>query len=627
MLKFFRKYNKILLAVFMVLLMVVFIGGSALTALLTPRTNLVVAETNLGVIKSRDQQRARNTTNILGVLGIPWQRPLGGTGEPIELVDWILLTREAAQFETQIGPEAVEANLGVGRDQLDLLARRLGVKTDRVLVAMSEFISVQIAARAIVGTTVPSSAEVRATARDVLDKVRVNAVLLPAEAFIDDTDEFTDEETETQLTAYRDAEPGSGLSFGYYVPPKLSAQYIKIDPDVIAEHIGIPNLEKKAKRYFEENREKNPAFKRPVERPEEAEGPVQEQSPYLEWEEAKDEAIATVRRQEAEEAAANIANWVLQYDAERWFDAERGTDGYKTTPESVATPDHYHDLLERIPATIAFPNAVSVVQTDFFAKEEAVAVADIGKAVYRPQTTAWQPFGKLAFLTKPIVPEVPRGEGTTFSDYLALFQTCPYALTDSESNRYVFRIIDSKPGHPAESVDEVRDRIVTDLRLLRGWEVAMARAEGLRSCSPDITLQEAFESDEGLIALQEMGERVGFFESPPVARFRSAAQAATGRNQPTAYIDFNMGSVPNEVIDRWFELEDAWERTAVYELKDRATIMVMEWVETQRGRYDEFDEKREEIARQLTENRRREAIASWFDKEQIRARNGFQLAQ
>ena len=207
MLKFFRKYNKILLAVFMVLLMVVFVGGSALQALLTPRTNLVVAETNLGPITSRDQQRANFVTNVLGTLGIPWPRPYGAVAEPIELVDWILLAREARQFETEIGPEAVQASLGAafGHDQLDLFSRRMGVKTGRILEAISEYISVQTAAQAIAGMTVPSSTEVRTTARDILDKVRVSTVLLPARAFADHTKDLG--------TAIPYIRPGRGETF------------------------------------------------------------------------------------------------------------------------------------------------------------------------------------------------------------------------------------------------------------------------------------------------------------------------------------------------------------------------------------------------------------------------------
>ncbi len=51
MMKFFRKYNKVLLAVFMALLMIVFVGGSALQSLLAPQRDPVLAESALGPVK------------------------------------------------------------------------------------------------------------------------------------------------------------------------------------------------------------------------------------------------------------------------------------------------------------------------------------------------------------------------------------------------------------------------------------------------------------------------------------------------------------------------------------------------------------------------------------------------
>ena len=59
MMKFFRKHNKKLLAVFMTLLMIVFVGGSALQGLLTPRANRVVANSKYGPISFIDQEAVR----------------------------------------------------------------------------------------------------------------------------------------------------------------------------------------------------------------------------------------------------------------------------------------------------------------------------------------------------------------------------------------------------------------------------------------------------------------------------------------------------------------------------------------------------------------------------------------
>ena len=85
MMKFFRKHNKELLVVFMAALMVVFVGGSALTSLLKPQgTNDVLAHSDLGDLTQRDLIQANAMTELLDRLGHSWQQPLGPLGtEPI----------------------------------------------------------------------------------------------------------------------------------------------------------------------------------------------------------------------------------------------------------------------------------------------------------------------------------------------------------------------------------------------------------------------------------------------------------------------------------------------------------------------------------------------------------------
>ncbi|MBU0717843.1 MAG: hypothetical protein KJ749_06300, partial [Planctomycetes bacterium] len=529
----------------------------------------------------------------------------------------------AEHLGTTVGTVAVEAYFrDSGREQINELARARRLKPSHILAAMQEYLSVQAAARAISASALPSTAEVRMVGRDLLEKVRVNAVMLPAAAFVDESGGFPEEEIEDHWSRYREAEAGEGLNFGYYVPPHLCIQYVKIDQGKIEQDVRVANLERNAKRYYDTNRMTDPAFRRPPEQmrlPPDVEGPLPILEPFLGWEEVKEAAIAAVRKQQAGEAVANLANWLSQYDAERWFDAPDTGDGYREPSEQVTRLEYYQEALERIPPTIAYREAVSVVQTDFFSQDEAGNVPDIGAAVYRPHTGPMLTFSDLAFRTKAIVPEMPSGEQIDRASFLSPFQSCPYPLVDSAGTTYLFRVVDSQPGHIAESVDEVRERVIAGLRLLHGFEAAKARAEGLRSCAPDVTLQDAYESDEALLALEAAD--VAFYESPALSRLK---QYQIGADDPEAmtYVGGGIGAVPTEVIEQWFELEHAWEHTAVIELRDRAMVMVVEWAETQRARNSEFVEQREQIANQLGGRRLQAAITDWFDPAQIRARSG-----
>ncbi|UCE60026.1 MAG: hypothetical protein JSU63_21610 [Phycisphaerales bacterium] len=631
MLKFFRKYNKMLLAFFMVLLMVVFVGGSALQGLLTPNVSRTVAESDLGSIGGEHFREAEAITRILGAMGMNWTQPMGPGHTPLEKVDWILLTREVQKYQTQASIPAVKA--GFQDENLDALidgvSRQLRVKPNHIYQAIAQYKSVQVAAQAVAGAAIPSAAEVRVAARDRLSKVKVRVVVLPAAAFADEQREFSEEELQEHWSKFSDAKPERGLNFGYYVEPALSVQYIKIDLGVLAEQIRIANHEKRAKRYFDESRESDPAFRRPPEEdaePDEAdlEGPPQSaqeepKSPYLDWEEAKAAAMDIVRRQHAEEAAERIAIWLCHYDAEEWLEVQRERTGYKPAPEKVASLDYYDRIVGQIPPTISYPEAVTVVKTDEFFRADVHEVEGIGFATYGSGRSGARPmpFATLAFRSQPVAEQVPFESGASYTDYLSQYQTCPYPLTDAEGNRYVFRPVSATPGHASESVDEVRERVVEDLQLLRGYELAQSWAQTLREYSVDGGLEEAYRADDELPDLFASPEVQGggLFDSSLVSRSES----------DRVWAGSGIGQVPNDVVEKWFALEDSADQLDIYELPDRATVLVAEWAESEPATLEEFEEMGEQLALQIRSRRAREVIADWLNPEHIRARNGLKV--
>ncbi len=633
MMKFFRKHNKELLAVFMVLLMIVFLGGSALNNLLTPRVNRVVAHTRLGDISYADQNTAKHLTEILERTGANWQTPIPffGPGEPITTTDWIILTREAE--ELGLASDAA-ASMNLPGD-LNEWSRLLRVKPSQIVRAHAQLHAIQQTAWAVASASSLSEAEILAAARNALEKVQVGVVMLPAAAFVDEAQEFTEGEINVQFEAYRETEPGVGLEFGYYVPPAVRVQYIRIDRDALADDVRVASPERKAKTYFEENQKADPAFRRS---PDALAGeefdpgfegpPLPPRSPFLSWEEAREAAIQIVREQEADGAAARIADWLVQYAAEPWIDAKRDPESrYKAVPERVGDLGYYDEIVKRVPRTIAYPDVMSTGVTEFFSQAEAGQVEGIGEASFRPEPGVVLSLGTLAFRGQGVVPQIPLEEGVNVSDYLADYQTCRYPIKDLDGNIYIFRVVDTHAGHVPESVEEVRDRVIADLRLKAGYEIAAARAESLRSCAESMTLVEAYESDAELVALKdtEFGGESGYFDPLPFSRTTEnqdpITSAGVGRD-----IGSGVGVVPREIVEKMFALADAEHKTQVFELPERATVMVVEWLETKQADGDEFAEKRESLAQRISMARMGGVIRDWLDPEQIRARNGFEIA-
>ncbi len=629
MMKFFRKHNKKLLAVFMVLLMIVFLGGSALDSMLRVSGNQDVATSRLGVITYFDHAWVEETAQILASLGLDWQRPLG-IQEPLESTDWILLVREAETLGLESDIERVQSGL-LDSEGVSEIARRLRKKPERILLALAEYNAIQDTALAIGSAITPSEATVLSGARSSLDKVKINIVLLPATALLDEEAECTEEQIQTQFEVYRDREPGAGLAFGYYVQPAVQVQYIKVDHEALSKSIRVVNLEKKAKEYYKERRDRREFLRPPDESDTDAsevEGPVQEKSSHLTWVEGRDIAEEGVRKLEATDLASRIADWLVRYLNEPWLSQERTEESYKIQPEDVARLEYYEQVLTRFPKSLTFPDAVSTGTTDFFARAEADDVPEIGKALFVSQRAgSYETFANLAFRTQTIVPEIPSGKGTNPSDYLATFQTSRYPLRDANRNVFLFRVVDCRPGHIPDSVEEVRQRVVDDVRLLQAYDEAVARAESLRSCGADLSLRDAYESDEDLVALKEIegGFDSGYYEVPAVA-LTSSYQAQIGQYGPNTAVGVTaLRTLPTDVLQECFGLEDAEPKTKVFELKDRAIVVVAEWAETQRGQASDFDSMREGFADGMIRWRERAAIGDWLKPDTIRARNQFAL--
>lgn len=622
MMKFFRKYDRVLLAVLLSLLMIVFIGGVALESALRPAPNFTVADSRLGEIGSRDQAHASGLTEVLQAIGMNWSKPVQGGYRPLEIVDWILLTREARQFSTPFDERAARAEMGAdGAQTIHRLARNLRTKPEIILEAISDLRSVRQATQAIASAAIPSAAQVRAAAKDVLDRVKVNAVVLPASAFVNEATTFTDAEIEAQWAPYKDVSKGEGLHFGYFLPLRLQTQFIVISINKIAEQLTIPNLEKKARKYFDEN--KGQFTRLSLGLPPDPNDP----SGAATWPEAKTRAIESVRKQVAKESASRIADWIVQYTSEAFADAERLKSGYRRAPVDVAVENYYNRLVENIPATIHFPDAVEIGEAFPFTQEEADIVVGLGQATHRAGAGEIHTFKSLAFRSEPAVPVIPEGEGASRSDFLSLWQTSPHPLLNEElGNIYLFRVTKSGDGRASMVAAEAKTQIVKDLQLLRAMETARQKAKGLIACAAEPGLKDAYSADAELQSRQQQpgGGEIGFFTSPPVAR---AEQFQLGAETPeqTVYAGAGIEQIPRALVEEWFALSDSSEKLAIQEIKDRAAVMVVELAEVKEATDEQFRGMRELIASQLASKRTQEAVTAWLNPDNIRARNGFAL--
>ncbi len=622
MMKFFRKYNKHLLAVFMAFLMVVFVGGSALQGLLTPSGNQTVATSRFGKITSGDLQQADMATNLLTSMGLPWQQPTGLSTQPLELIDWILLVHEAKSLGIEPDRTSVESLFPI----LDI-SRKQRTSPDHVIKALLDLESIQLANSMMRAATIAGAAEIREEADRIYSKVSVNAVVLSASAFADDSRTFSEKRIESHWKKYRDTEKGKGLNFGYFVPVSLNLQYLEIDPSALTTSIGVADLEKKARRFYDDRKQYDPRFRRLDEElaaleAQQTEGadPVK---PYLDWSDAREAAIAGVRAEFARETAQRMVGWLLQASGDASVGATRGDDGYLQFTDEAKSPEFFQKLSSQLPSSLAFPEAVTVAETGLFPIDQFDAVEGLGKASVFQPGARYMSLATLLHRTQPIVPDFKSITGASSYDYYAENQVLPYIIQAATGGHYyLVRVVGSKAAHVAESVDEVRDQVIEDMRLLEGYEIAMGFAESfLAGDEVGVTLKERFDANEELSDLMQTAVGVGYYNSGYVERLRvgqlTHAEPAPERSAGP------LGTVTEDIVSQWFQLEFAASPLRIQELRERSRVFVVEWAGTHTLTESVFEANREKVADELAIRRTYGAIADWLSADNIRARSEF----
>ena len=166
MMKFFRKHTKYMLAVFMSLLLVVWLGGSALQSSFVPDTGAEVQATAFGLeITRRDVGRFANETRLLANLrrpNMPWDlwselRFAGamGSGELLEPIDWFLLRQEADNMGIVVTDAQVDKFLKPMTDDDLQTIRNAGgrnISVAAIREVIRSFIKVSEAAALLAGT-------------------------------------------------------------------------------------------------------------------------------------------------------------------------------------------------------------------------------------------------------------------------------------------------------------------------------------------------------------------------------------------------------------------------------------------------------------------------------------------
>ena len=454
MFKLLRKYNRFMLAVFGVLLMITFLIPQAINKFSRQvgTSNSAVATLGDGEkMTGADQEQARREFQIVERLR---------TGLPFELKrpeHWYLLVREATAAglvgtaESVKLPEQALMNIASMTDTRD---PQLIKETFAKIQGVSQLLGLYQT------NDLYSDAQLKTAAQRLLSVVSLQFVPLQSERVAADV-QPTQEEIAQQLAAYGDKAPGQGENgFGYKLPDRVKLEWIKISADSIRQSMRASsdfNGVAQRKHWRQYATDKAKGFP-----------PVENGADVPEM--VKNDLLEQLTRERLDKITTEAAN---QLRLNRRGLAEK--DGYVVLPPDWAE----HKLsLQQLAVDLQgkfgteLPGYESTGDR-WIPVAETSKLEGIGSATTEKFGTTQLSLSQLVASAKEFSPEkmlaVPIQQDVAG----------PPLKSATDQSVFIFRIIGTDPAHAPRSVDEVRDQIITDLRKKVGFQRLQEQAATL----------------------------------------------------------------------------------------------------------------------------------------------------
>jgi hypothetical protein len=561
MIKFMRKHNRKLLAIFTAGLLVVWLGSQALENMLKPDTSKQTIGKAFGQnFDRRDRLNANVRTEVLASMGMPWNRPwsFGLSNLPIKPIDqltWFLLDREARRCGIEVPPREVDRFLLAWKMPgrvLEQIRDRHSISIDRIKDCIADFMRIGRVGNLAAAAIKVSQPEVAHFVRDTRETVAVRMSILRADAFADPNSRPDAAAMEKQFYQYRNDLPGTTrYGYGYRWPDRIRVEYVVTDMDKIEKAIKISRDD--AMNFWRDHRKdytkqipvasaptSGPATKAAT-RPTTTTGtvasaPTTSTKPATEtqiktFNEAYEQVVSDMKKQQSPALAEKLIRELSQQVMEPWFDIKPDPNtGYKSSPAGVDAPNY----LEKIAADVCRrndlpPEALRVVKpARWVTRTDATDLEGIGKARMEGQPSdEEQPTGFVDAVFHVQNLYTPPKGGHQAARGLSLFEMFNTPLRDTKegapNNYYMFRVVAAQKEHSPESIDEVKDQVRRDLIEQAGFERAGEQARKLQTLAASKGLEAAVKADAALAG--RLGDKP-VITPEPFARRRSFGQAA-----------------------------------------------------------------------------------------------------
>ncbi|MCI0365119.1 MAG: hypothetical protein L0Y44_04900 [Phycisphaerales bacterium] len=534
MFKFLRRYNKMLLAVFGVLLMITFLIPQAIDQLGkragSARTTLATLDDGVR-FTGADEARAQQELGLIEKLS----RANAGIPPIVRIIrepeHWFLLSREA-EAAGLVGT----GSSSVPQEAFDQLASILGGgDPDLVRDTIAKVDGVGRLINLYVTGDLHSDQRLRKAARRYMHSVGAQMVVLEAKA---DQSELqpSEEQVTQQMEKYADVLPGEGdRGFGYKLPDRVKLEWLTVSADSVRKLVeASKEFDAVAQRVHWRRNASDPLKRFP---------PISEAAAIPE----------VVRSDLLEKLTQQKLDEITKYATDQLRLNQRGIpekDGYLELPA---------DWEQR---KLSLAQLATAIQTKFgvelpayqAAGDRWLSIEDVSKLEGIGQAST-EKFGNTRLGATQLVQSAKELGESGASMIRVQKDIAGPPLTGFDQSIYIFRVIGAELSRRPSSIDEVREAVVADLKRESHYEkLKQAASELERKAESEGLLALAMEhgtavqsASVGLTDRSRVQQRLQYGGMP--VGVEPSPLPVIGRHRKTneAIIDYALESLPTDV--------------------------------------------------------------------------------
>jgi hypothetical protein len=338
----------------------------------------------------------------------------------------------------------------------------------------------------------------------VFQSVQLNVVELSASDYVAKVAAPTTQQVQDQFTKYADVvpptqvDPKNPYGFGYRLPDRVKVQYLTIDrkeaEKTVEKRMSAYDWEVQARLYYRTHKDEFPTTE-PTTAPS-ASSTTQPSSlassatqpttapAYEPYEKVADQALHAVRDPMVDTLMREASNKIMSMMTSDWraysqqFASGSSTTAPTTSPTAEPTTGYpSYSYLKTITDAIQKQFDLPVYVSDYDRYQSAKELSElpgIGPAFEGSGARgSSNPFAMIA-MTKAKAYLARTDKGTPGAQAQLMQPTGP--ISDVMRNVYIFRTTDAQPAEPARNLDEVREKVEQDLKMVAAFDLAQTAA-------------------------------------------------------------------------------------------------------------------------------------------------------